>query len=143
MVAVQAAGGTASVRFGWTVPATALIATAAGVLRGVRALTPTPVARSTSSGIGDDVKTSFGVGAVEFVRRVDGIRHRALSGATHGVSGLVESGSQQIRSRVALINRGQHPLSCPVRQFELLVTTAGKTSVRPATAGALRPVRTS
>jgi hypothetical protein len=114
-----------------------LAVTIAGVLMSYRTLHPAPAPTRTSFAIGDDVKTSFGIVAVEFIRNVDGVSHRALSGATHGVSGLVEQGHQQIQVAVALTNRTEAPLSYSVRQFQLFVTTAGKASVLSATAGDL------
>ena len=87
--------------------------------------------------ISDDVPTSFGIVAVEFVRGVDGTSHRALPRLTHGVTGLVGSGRQQIQVAVALTNQTREPLKCTVRQFELHVTTSGKTSVLAATSGDL------
>jgi len=117
--------------------ATALIVAVAGVLLSVRVLNPAPPPKPSTFGIGDDVKTSFGIVAVEFVRSVDGVSHRALAGANHGVSGYVDQGQQQIQVAVALTNRGAHPLAYSVRQFQLVVTVAGKTSVLKATAGDL------
>jgi len=128
-------------RWGWTVLAVALAATVAGLLLSFRLLNPTPPAPRTAFGIGDDVKTSFGIVAVEFIRNVDGVTHRALSGATHGVSGLVGQGNQQIQVAVALTNRGKAPLTYSVRQFRLYVSTAGKTKVLLATAGDLPDAR--
>jgi hypothetical protein len=137
MVAVQGLVAPRPIRWGWPVVATALVAIAFGVLLSVRALTPATVDRHHSFGIGDDVPTSFGIVAVEFIRSVDGVSHRALSGATHGVSGYVEAGQQQIQVAVALTNRGHQPLSYQVRQFQLRATVAGKTTILSATAGDL------
>jgi hypothetical protein len=137
MVAVEVRGGAGYVRRGWTVLAVALIFTLTGIVLGVRILMPVPAAKTSGFGIGDDVRTSFGIVAVEYVRAVDGVSHRALTGANHGVSGLVESGSQQIQVAVALTNRSSAPLTYSVRQFELHVRAAAKTTVLMATAGDL------
>ncbi|MDQ1752078.1 MAG: hypothetical protein QOE71_3134 [Pseudonocardiales bacterium] len=137
MVALSVRTSARPMRWGWTVLTVAVAVTIAGLLLSVRTLNPTPAPKPTRFGIGDDVKTSFGIVAVEFIRNVDGVSHRALSGATHGVSGLVEKGNQQIQVAVALTNRNKAPLTYSVRQFQLYVTTAGKTKVLPATAGDL------
>ena len=137
MVAIQARSAGGSIRLGWTVLAVALIAAVAGVLISVRLLNPAAPAPPSSFGIGDDVHTSFGIVAVEFVRSVDGVTHRALAGANHGVSGYVDEGQQQIQVAVALTNRGRQPLAYTVRQFQLLATASGKTTVLQATAGDL------
>jgi hypothetical protein len=134
MAAVQSLADSRSIRLGWTVVGAALIAIVVGVMLSVRTLTPATVQRPASFAIGDDVPTSFGIVAVEFIRTVDGVSHRALSGSTHGVSGYVEAGKQVA---VALTNRGSQPLSYQVRQFELRATVAGKATIVPATAGDL------
>ena len=137
MVAVQVRTDTRPVRWGWLVVATATAAAVVGVLLSVRALMPASDHQPRSFGIGDDVPTSFGIVAVEFIRGVDGVSHRALAGANHGVSGYVDEGQQQIQVAVALTNRGKAPLSYTVRQFQLKATVAGKTTTLAATAGDL------
>jgi len=119
------------------VVATAAATAVLGVLLSVQAFTPHTRHQARSFGIGDDVPTSFGIVAVEFVRNVDGVSHRALAGATHGVSGYVEAGKQQVQVAVALTNRGKYPLAYAVRQFQLRVTVKGKTTLLRATAGDL------
>ena len=137
MVAVQVRTNVRPLRLGWVVVATAIAATVLGVLLSVRALMPASDYQHKSFSIGDDVPTSFGVVAVEFVRSVDGVTHRAVAGATHGVSGFVGEGQQQIQVAVALTNRGRQPLAYTVRQFQVRATIKGKTTVLTATAGDL------
>lgn len=91
--------------------------------------------------INDDVKTSFGIVAVEFVRQVDGVTHRALGGASHGVSGLVNADHAQIQVAVAITNRLDHPISYTSRQFRLLVTTKSRSSVLRVRGGDLPDAR--
>jgi hypothetical protein len=124
-------------RRGWAVVATAAGTAVLGVVLAVRVLMPAAVQPAKPAGIGDDVATSFGVVAVEFVRSVDGVSHRALAGANHGVSGYVEAGLQQIQVAVAITNRGSKPLSYTVRDFRLRATVKGKTTTLNATAGDL------
>jgi hypothetical protein len=109
-----------------------------GVLLSLRVLAPAGHhAGAKSFGIGDDVPTSFGIVAVEFVRSVDGVSHRALAGANHGVSGYVEAGQQQIQVAVAVTNRGSTPMNYTVRDFQLRATIKGKTTILRATSGDL------
>jgi hypothetical protein len=138
MASAQACIETRPLRWGWLVVAIASTTAVLGVLLSVRAMIPAASQhRSGPFSIGDDVPTSFGIVAVEFVRSVDGVTHRALAGASHGVSGLVGDGKQQIQVAVALTNRGKQPMTYSVRQFQLRATIKGKTSLLPATAGDL------
>ncbi|MDQ1619455.1 MAG: hypothetical protein QOE19_2024 [Actinomycetota bacterium] len=91
--------------------------------------------------IGDDVSSSFGVVAVEFVRSVDGVTSRALAGASHGVSGLVDASHQQIQVAVAVTNRSERPLQHSAQQFTLLVTQGGTTRALKPAAGDLPDMR--
>lgn len=125
-------------RWGWLVVATVATLAVLGLLLDLRAVAPTSAhQQSRSYRIGDDVPTSFGIVAVEFVRGVDGVSHRALAGASHGVSGYVHAGQQQIQVAVALTNTGKVPLSYTVRQFRLRITARKKTTVLHATSGDL------
>lgn len=138
MTGAQARTEPRPVRLGWLVVAMASAAAVLGVLLSARAFMPAQShQRAAGFGIGDDVPTSFGIVAVEFVRTVDGVTHRALAGATHGVPGLVGNGKQQIQVAVALTNRGKQPLAYSVRQFQLRATVKGKTTTLQATAGDL------
>jgi hypothetical protein len=70
------------VRWGWLVVAVASAAAVLGVLLSVRALTPESPhsAAGNRHVIGDDVPTSFGIVAVEFVRSVyRGDRYRIVT----------------------------------------------------------------
>jgi len=91
--------------------------------------------------ISDDVKTSFGIVAVEFVRQVDGVTHRSLAGASHGVSGLVNAGHAQIQVAVAITNRTEVPIHYTSDQFRLRTTQKGKTSVQDIRGGDLPDAR--
>jgi hypothetical protein len=130
-------------RASWTRgPAAAVVATATaaallGLLLSVRVLFPASHHHAVTHQIGDDIPTSFGIVAVEFVRGVDGVSHRALAGANHGVSGYVEAGKVQIQVAVAITNRSRRALEYTVHDFKLRATIKGKTSTLPATAGDL------
>ena len=129
-------------RWGWLILTMAAAVTLLGLALDLRPLMPASSAPSTAGRnshftIGDDVPTSFGTVAVEFIRSVDGVTHRALAGASHGVSGLVSEGQEQIQVAVAVTNRGNRPLAYTVRQFHLRATIKGRTTVLTATAGDL------
>ena len=87
--------------------------------------------------IGDDVPTSFGIVAVEYVREVDGLTHRSLAGASHGVQGLVDGDHKQIQTAVAITNRRGTPISYTSTQFHLRITSKGKTTVQSPAGGDL------
>lgn len=91
--------------------------------------------------VGDDVSTSFGIVAVEFVRSVDGVTSRALAGASHGVSGLVDASHTRIQVAVAITNRSARPIHHRSRQFTLLVDRAGRTQALKPAAGDLPDTR--
>ncbi len=129
-------------RWGWLIVATAAAVAVLGLLLDLRAVAPASHHSSSKVfRVGDDVPTSFGIVAVEFVRSVDGVSHRALAGASHGVSGYVGHGKQQIQVAVALTNQTKKSLTYQVRQFRLSVTVAKKTTVLPATSGDLPDAR--
>jgi hypothetical protein len=91
--------------------------------------------------INDPVPTSFGTVGVEFVRSVDGLTHRALSGATHGVSGLVDEDHAQIQTAVSLTNDLNKPIDFTTKQFRLLVIAGGKTTAQAPSSGDLPNTR--
>lgn len=91
--------------------------------------------------ISDDVSTSFGIVAVEFVRQIDGVTHRSLAGASHGVSGLVTSGHAQIQVAVAITNRTELPIEYTSDQFRLRITRNGKSTVQKIRGGDLPDAR--
>ena len=91
--------------------------------------------------IGDDVETSFGSVEVEFMRSVDGLSHRSLAGATHGVPGLINTQHAQIQAALAVTNREQEPLQFGVDQVRLRVAYHGNTTVQRPTGGNLPDTR--
>lgn len=107
--------------------------------------TPTPagaaVREAAGNQIGDDVATSFGLVAVEFVRQVDGVTSRALNGSTHGVNGLVDANHAKIQAAVAITNRSERPITYASDQFRLKVTRKGEVSYRQVSGGDLPDTR--
>jgi hypothetical protein len=121
----------------------ALIVVALGLARGADIAFESTTGPSTGGGYGisDDVPTSFGIVAVEYIRAVDGVTHRALNGASHGVSGLVDGDHAQIQTAVAITNTTAAPITYTSKQFKLLVTKAGKTTVQDPSGGDLPDMR--
>lgn len=72
-------------------------------------------------GTSQDIPASFGVVAVEHVEKINGLGAKALSGVTHGISGLVAPNKVQVQASVTLTNLLDHPISYDPRQFRLLV----------------------
>lgn len=95
------------------------------------------VQQARGNQINDDVKTSFGIVAVEFVRQVDGLTHRSLAGASHGVSGLVNGDHAQIQVAVAITNRTEKPIEYTSKQFALQITRKGRTTTQAVGGGDL------
>lgn len=89
---------------------------------------------ASTSEIGDDVKTSFGVVAVEYIRSLEGVSSRSLGGATHGVPGLVDPQHVQIQAALSVTNRSVAPLLFSLTQVRLRVTAADRITVlKPVT----------
>jgi hypothetical protein len=94
-----------------------------------------PAAAHRTDGIGQDVRTSFGVVAVEHVDTIAGPTAQQLSGVTHGISDLVQAGDTQIQVSVTITNQLHRPLSYGPDQFRLLVGTGAAARTVKATTG--------
>jgi hypothetical protein len=93
------------------------------------------LAPRTPAAIAQDVRTSFGVVAVEGVTRSAGPTARALAGVTHGIQSLVAPDKIQVNAAVTLTNLGPGLARYSPTQFELLATRGRKPSAGD------RPVR--
>ena len=96
------------------------VALAVDMLRGNNPL----VSDTASSGpvlhaIGEDVKTSFGVVAVEHAVAISGLNDSQITGA-HGVPGLVTAGSIDVQVAGVITNLTDHVLPYQPTQFELI-----------------------
>lgn len=124
---------------------TVLAATIASVA--ALALRPTAVSEQIAVDVArghqlnDDVPTSFGIVAAEFVRQLNGLTTRSLAGASHGVSGLVSSDNAAIQVSVAITNRTDAPINYTADQFSLRVTRNGRTSTQTVQGGDLPDTR--
>jgi hypothetical protein len=118
------------------------LAMAAGLVGTGGLAGPGPLARGPEQHrIGDDVETSFGIVAVEFVRSVDGLSSRSLAGATHGVPGLIDTGHTRIQAALSVTNRRPEPLQFSVDQVRLRVTLDDRTTVQGPVGGDLPDAR--
>lgn len=77
------------------------------------------------SDVGRDIRTSFGVVAVQYVTQVAGVTNRALSGASHGVQNLVPAGRLGLQVGIAVTNQGHRRVYVSPDQFRLLVDPPG------------------
>ncbi len=95
-------------------------ALAAGILRAGSGDGSGAAARSGPALIGDSVKTSFGVIAVESVAKMRGPTAKELSGVTHGIQSLVPPNKTQVEVVATMTNVLHGPASYSPRQFSLL-----------------------
>lgn len=72
--------------------------------------------------IGEDVKTSFGVIAVEHATAISGLNDQQVTGA-HGVPGLVAAGSIDVQVAGVITNLTDNVLQYDATQFELIDKT--------------------
>jgi hypothetical protein len=87
--------------------------------------------------VGDHAETPFGTVTVTEVGQVNGVTHRALSGATHGVQGYVDAEHLTIQTAITLTNGSKSHVAYSEQQFRLRITRAGRTWFRSASGGDL------
>jgi hypothetical protein len=76
--------------------------------------------------VGHEYRTSFGVVAVTDVEAIDGLTAKQLSGVTHGIQNLVQSGEGQIQVSFELSNTQHYPIPYnAARQFRLRLGKTG------------------
>lgn len=93
---------------------------ATGILTGASA-PPAPTLPQGPFGTSQDIPTSFGVVAVEYVEKIKGLRAKELAGMTHGVQGLVKADKMLVRANVTLTNLTTEPLKYSPTQFRMLI----------------------
>ena len=81
--------------------------------------------------IGEDVKTSFGVVAVEHAVAISGLQDSQITGA-HGVPGLVQAGSIDVQVGAVITNLSDHVLTYQPTQFELIDNTGASVAISRA-----------
>jgi hypothetical protein len=88
-------------------------------------------------GVGDPVAVPFGAIQVTDVGEVDGVTHRALAGATHGVKSYVDGAHATVQTTIRLANSSGSSFTYHETQFRLRVTRKGKVSFLRADGGNL------
>jgi len=81
--------------------------------------------------IGEDVRTSFGVVAVEHAVAISGLPDSQITGA-HGVPGLVQAGSIDVQVGAVLTNLSRNVLTYQPTQFELVDNTGASVAISRA-----------
>jgi hypothetical protein len=127
------------------VTAVAVAALAGGLLAG-RLLTGSPPPAEVVEpgpaplGVGQSVRTSFGVVAVEHAEKLNGLTSKELGGMTHGVQNFVGSDKLQLQVTATITNQLGHPVAYSPDQFRLV---AGRKKLKAAGssigAGTLQP----
>jgi hypothetical protein len=140
MTAVIIQPARTSRRWGRATGVTALVAAClAGSVLAVYMLggnNPLVTSSTSSSGpvvhtIGEDVKTSFGVVAVEHAVAISGLQDSQITGA-HGVPGLVEAGSIDVQVAAVITNLSDNVLKYQPTQFELIDNTGASVAISRA-----------
>jgi hypothetical protein len=111
------------------------------MLRGDNPLVSSSAAQNaTAHIIGEDVRTSFGVIAVEHATAISGLNDQQVTGA-HGVPGLVEAGSIDVQVAAVITNLTDDVISYQATQFELVDATGATVpmSRAPQLPGELQP----
>jgi hypothetical protein len=108
---------------------------AVGMLTRAPAREPAPPLPAGPFEVGQDVPTSFGVAAVEGVKRLNGLTSRKLAGATHGIGHFVPADHMQVQASIAMTNLGEEPVKYDPSMFAVVASPRG----RPASEA--RPLR--
>ena len=120
-----------------------VVATASMLRTGHRAAGAAALTADHLPGVGQTVPTSFGFVTVSHVEHIKGLSQQDLSSANHGISGLVESGKEQVQVSLELTsNLARETAPYTPEQFSL-VAGDDKTAQAPVTttvhAGRLQP----
>ena len=99
---------------------------AVGMLTGTPAREPAPALPAGPFSVGQDVPTSFGVAAVEGVKRLNGLTSRQLSGATHGIGHFVPADRVQVQASIAMTNLGDQPFDYDPSMFAVVASPRGR-----------------
>jgi hypothetical protein len=86
------------------------------------------LAPRSPAAIGQDVRTSFGVAAVEGITKMSGPTAKKLAGVTHGIQSLVPPNKLQVNATVTITNLLAKPLHYSPAQFTMHATRGGKFS---------------
>src|SRR4029078_4268784 len=102
-----------------------------------RLLNPAPPAPGSTSraALNQAFPTTFGEVSLEHIERTSGLTSEALAGVTHGISGLVPVGSEQLEINLLLHNTTGHQTFWATKSFTLMSGAAGTRKTSPVTVG--------
>ena len=81
---------------------------------------------SSTYAMAQDVPTSFGVVAVEYVQKTPGLTAKQLGGMTHGIGSNIPPDKVQIQANVVLTNITNHTVDYAPEQFSMISGDGGK-----------------
>jgi hypothetical protein len=114
----------------------AVVAAAGAAYGALQLLHPAAAPVSTSrAALGETFPTGFGEVSLEHIERTSGLTSEALAGVTHGISGLVPVGSEQIEISLLLHDTGNPQSFWATKSFSLLSGAAGNRKTAPVTVG--------
>lgn len=92
-----------------------------GALLAAQAIKVGPIRPHRTPGIGESVRTSFGVIAVVRVEKVGGLGAKSMSGMTHGIQNIVGPNKMQVEVSLQISNLLQHTVQYSPNQYFLRV----------------------
>jgi hypothetical protein len=94
-----------------------------------------PPVSASRAALGQTFPTGFGEVSLEHIERTSGLSSEALAGVTHGISGLVPVGSEQIEVSALLHNTTGRQTFWATKSFTLLSGAAGNRKTSPVAVG--------
>lgn len=114
----------------------AVVAASGAAYGALKLLHPAAPPVSTSrAALNQTFPAGFGEVSLEHIERTSGLSAEALAGVTHGISGLVPVGSEQIEVSALLHNTTGHQTFWATKSFTLLSGGAGNRKTSPVTVG--------
>lgn len=95
-----------------------------------------PAVGSTSrAALGQSFPTPFGEASIQHIERTSGLTAEALAGMSHGIQGLVPTGSEQVEVSLLLHNTKAHQTRWATKFFAMKSGADGKRTTTPVTVG--------
>ena len=115
----------------------AVVAASGAAYGALRLLNPAPPAPGSTSraALNQAFPTTFGEVSLEHIERTSGLTSEALAGVTHGISGLVPVGSEQLEINLLLHNTTGHQTFWQTKSFTLLSGPGGTRRTTPVSVG--------
>jgi hypothetical protein len=114
----------------------AVVAASGAAYGALRLLHPAAPPVSTSrAALGETFPTAFGQVQLEHIERTSGLTSEALAGVTHGISGLVPVGSEQLEVSLLLDNTTGNQTFWATKSFTLVSGAAGNRKTAPVSVG--------